>query len=172
MDVDFAANPFYMTVNQSTNLPIGGFNYDLQKVIASKGEITFNYVLVSNKPTYLPWSSRLKKVLRHVDIYGNDLWSDTVDRRQNGLGFPYGVQDKSLVLITQINLEKKSNVWGFFLPFDSGLWFAILALVLFNGIVLWVVNISPGERESLGSFAVVKHVYKSFMTFTTSTDLG
>lgn len=78
----------YMQVNNVTGQwkPMSGFMLNVQNYIAQKYKVNFNYVVV--KEPSVSWSKHLPNVLKKVDIYANNAFSDTTERR--GLGItPY-----------------------------------------------------------------------------------
>lgn len=163
---------FYMDVNGSSGLPISGFIYDLQNEISSRGSFTFEYVLVPTKPKYMTWTAWLSEVLDHVDIYGNNVYADSKERRISRLGFPAALVDSSLVLVTKQSVVSTSNEWGFLEPFTNRLWYVLVSIITFNGIVLWFVNESSKGPETNGRLFVFKCIYNSITAFTGAGELG
>lgn len=119
----YLASPaVYMQVSNVTGQPMSGFMYDLESYIASTYGINFKFIAIPSPASKESWTSRLVKVLPYVDIFANNAFSDTVDRRSKGIGFTQGITDASLVLVA-IQKEKVTvNFWSFLLPFTNDLW--------------------------------------------------
>jgi len=152
----------------ASGVPFSGYLYDLQNELATRGQFKFEYILLPSKPKYLSWTAELAQSLAHIDIFGNDVYADTIERRVAGLGFPAAIGDKSLVLIAQLSLVSASDVWSFLQPFSNNLWAVLFAICIVNGVALWIVN---GDLQSFSIFSIVHSIYISFATFTGGTDL-
>lgn len=151
---------FYTNVSGNTGQPTKGFMYYIQNQIASRGGFKFQYVLVPGLPTGMSWTGRLPQILSHLDLYGNNWYSDTIDRRQARIGFTQSIVDASLVLITVETIDKtETTFWSFLKPFTFELWAVIVAVVIFNGIFHWIID--PHEGLSL-----FRSVYLSIGTLT------
>jgi hypothetical protein len=152
-----------MHVSNVTGKPIGGFMYDLQKMISERGNFTFDYVLVPNLPSSYTTTTWLKKILPHVDMYANNWYSDTSDRRASGIGFTRKVVDASLLLVTyQTITEPSADTFSYLSPFTNSLWLCIFGVVFFNGFLHWVINPATynGRPQTL-----VRSVYLSLAEF-------
>lgn len=167
---------FYMIVNGTIGRPQGGFMLSLQQAIAQRGGFEFQYVLVPSKPPGMSWTIRLNQILPFVDMYGNNFYTDSVDRRSAGIGFTPEIVDASLVLVTAVtSRSSSSNFFGknqdnsietyfsFLAPFTNRLWMVILAIIVSNGVLHWLIDPSHHREKHITLF---RSLYLSLVTFT------
>jgi len=151
-----------MTVNVSgiTGYPLSGFDFDLQKAIAKRGGFTFQYVLVDDPSPTESFTHWLSSLVPNVDIVATDWYSDTVTRRNSGLGFTGQVVDASLTLITiQSSSNAQTDYWSFASPFTPELWGALIALLAVNALIMFFFG---GDEDT----TLFKNFYLSFSSFT------
>lgn len=160
---------FYMSVNATNGIPTGGFMFALEKEIQKRGSFEFEYVLVPNIPTGMSWTTRLNQILPHLDMYANNFYSDTVERRSGGLGFSQQILDASVIFITPISqTRQRAEVnFTFVLPFTWKMWACVLAVVLGNGLVSWAINPTVHRNKKVTLF---RTLYSSWGTFTGKED--
>lgn len=145
----------YMKKDKTTNLPIGGFIYDLQQEVAKIGNFRFEYVLVPNMSSFNSNMEAFEAVLPFVDYFGNEVYSDTINKRSKRFEFSSNILDQSLQLITMESSTKSSIDYNAFLkPFTYSMWSTILGVLIINAIVNWFlsekqINSEKNDTESL-----------------------
>jgi hypothetical protein len=94
-------------------------------------------------------------------------WDRTVARIANGISFPEGFLDSSLILIQNKQNSSQPVVFGFFLPFQAGVWALILIVLIMTGLIYFIM-----ERIDMHSDAQPletepgQTVYLSFIVLT------
>ena len=149
-----------MTVNASATKgnPLSGFDFDLQNAIAKRGGFTFHYVLVDDPGPTESFTHWLSSLVPNVDIVATDWYSDTITRRNVGLGFTQEIVDASLILVTtQSSVDPQLNYWSFATPFAPELWGALIAVLIVQALVMFFFG---GDEDT----TLFKSLYLSICT--------
>lgn len=170
-------NSFFMALNSSSGYPCSkfhgtcgalgpGFMFEIQELIAQKGEFEFEYIQMPYRGTgrtASDYTTYFSQILPYVHFFGPSQYADSADRRIGGISFSYPLVDASLYLVTTTSVSHKANdVWAFALPFVPGLWGIIILVFVFNAVVDWLIQ--GHDHESLSSY-----MYYSLMTLTTKS---
>ena len=154
-----------MTVNSTgtKGFPLSGFDFDLQNAIAQRGGFKFQYVLVDDPGPTESFTHWLTSLVSNADIVATDWYSDTIARRNVGLGFTEELVDASLVLVTTQSTAKGGgmdfwSLWNFLYPFAPKLWGTLAALVFVNALLMFFFT---GSDDT----TLFKNIYMSFSTF-------
>lgn len=102
------SNPFFMQVNSSTGFPYSGYNFDIWTQLAELGQFKIQFVQVPHLTT--TYDALLTQTTPFVDMYGASWYSDTTERRIEGIGFTSTIVDASLVFITSQQMESKVDM--------------------------------------------------------------
>ena len=166
-----ATDPFYLNTS-STGFPASGYMWDVLAEVARRGKFNWVFVIVDGYSNVaakeLPW---LQKVLPRVDMVVNKPYIDLAVNRAAGVGYTLPLLDASLVLITVQSSGRASAPWFSFLkPFNFTLWACILGVIIFQGVLHYVMN--PVWRSDGSKVSLFIVVFKSLGTFTGSTSQG
>lgn len=143
--VQYPGDPFYMNLT-SAGVPVGGLMLALQKEIARRGQFTFKYLLLPSQPADMSFTTYIQEVVPHVDVFGDNWYSDTSQRRILGQGFFRRVRDASLQLIAPNAIEPPpfQGIWTLFAPFSWGLWGIIFMIVVVTGLIHYLAVRNEG----------------------------
>lgn len=120
---------------------------------------------INNNQTWgeiLHWSTMV------FDISMNE-WERSTKRVGRGTSFPEGFLDSSTIVV-QLHKEKKldwNQIWTFLLPFEPGVWWSILAVSVFTGLLYYLLEkLDTGADDSNIEGDAGAAMYFSFITFT------
>jgi hypothetical protein len=114
------------------------------------------------------WTDLLEWEIDHFDIAA-EYWGRSEARMALGISFPKGWYDGSIILAQTKDTSNQDNssFWSFLLPFDGKVWLAIIAAILFTGLMYFVlerVNVESDERELENKPAAA--IFLAALTFT------
>ena len=169
--VEPGTKTFEMKVNQSTGQPNGGFSYSLQQAIATTGGFKFKYIPVPNRPAGVNVTTWLLQIAPFVDLFADRHYSDTTDRRSQGLAFTVGFEDASAVLVTTvITAQPPLKIFNFATPFSHQLWLLICMTILFNAVIHWLLHIyDPDTRCSNVTGKFIDTFFRTIYSFTNAS---
>ena len=156
---------FYMKVDNRSGLPLSGYMVDVHNALMKKGGFTFEYILVPNIPNGESWTTRLLEILPYVDLYANNWYSDTMERRMVGIALTQPIVDASLQLITVTEVGIiKFMPDGFLGPFSHEVWLLLLALMIYHSCLYHVFHLDDSVHKA--QFPYWRTLYRSFTLFT------
>ena len=169
--VEPGTQPFEMKVNQTTGQPTGGFSYSLQQAIAATGGFKFKYIPVPNRPAGVNITTWLLQIAPFVDLFADSQYSDTTDRRAQGLAFTVGFEDASAVLVTTvITAQPQLQIFNFATPFSNALWLLICMTIVFNAFFSWLLHIyDPDTRCSNKIGKLIDTFFRTIYSFTNTS---
>jgi hypothetical protein len=152
-------------IDNVTGEPIQGYAYSVLQELADLAGFDVEYVWVEAATTSIPWEERLFDVLPHVDFFAGKVITDTIDFRANGVGFFHEIKDNPYkIATTQYIVQAPNSLFSFLDPFDAYLWFAILFVIVVNGILRSFISTKEKKDYSLKKTMVT--IYKCFASFT------
>lgn len=100
------------------------------------------------------WTDLLLWEINNFDL-AVDYWARSAERMAMGVSFPHGWYDGSIVLAFMQsgngqNHDETVNLWSFLQPFEASVWLAIVAAIVFTGIVYFLLermNANADERQ-------------------------
>ena len=161
------SNKLHMAINQSTGYPYAGFMYDIQKSLATLGNFKIKYVQVPKRSS-LDYSLFFQKITPLIDFYGASWYSDSTDRRISGIGFTSTIIDASLLFVTKQSIEQQTDLFAFAYPFNTRLWLVIVAILIFNGAMQWLLREKKREHEHT---TLLTYLYLSCASFPGSESI-
>jgi hypothetical protein len=165
-------NNYIIRVSSSTLKPYGGFIYDVLTEIESRSGIKFQYVALPSPTVNQTSETYMVEVLGHVDLYADNLYSDTVARRAYGLSFLGAFVESSTVLITKesVNKQKELDIFSFAAPFSGTLWGCLMVAIFLNGVLHWLLETyDPKSKGFAKQFTFLESIYRSIGCFTGTT---
>jgi Ligand-gated ion channel len=88
------------------------------------------------------WSDLLYWSVDVFDI-SCEVWGHSIERISNGVSFPAGWYDSSIVFSQYLkpkDEQKVINIWAYLTPFSISLWFLLLLFLVVTGILYWAVE--------------------------------
>ena len=144
----------------STAAPTGwvGMNPDLFKRIADMLGFTFEIRDMGYPQGNESWTDLLLRAVNDADLTG--CWWVHGASRNDNVFFLRGHVDSSTSLVAVMQVVEKGedqkfreSFYNFMMPFDNGLWVMILLMVIFSGVVDYIVESQrlPGETKLTAS---------------------
>lgn len=95
------------------------------------------------------WTDLLLWGTDYFDVYA-DWYARTIDRLHMGVTFPEGFYDSSylLVAIDEQPEEASINLWQWLEPFDTSVWYCIIATIIFSGVLYQLLDHIPPNHVS------------------------
>ncbi|KAJ7981796.1 Glutamate receptor [Quillaja saponaria] len=113
-----------------------GFVIDLFKSTVEKMPYPLPYTLISFNGTY---DDLVKQVfLKNFDVVVGDV--AVVGRRLQYVEFTYPFTVSEVVMIVPVRPETSNKAWLFMKPFTKTLWILIVAVNVYNGFVVWLIE--------------------------------
>ena len=97
------------------------------------------------------------------------LWTNTIDRVNQGISFPRGWYDSSIILVGfKPQNQSELNVWSFLEPFSAGVWCLILATVIFSGFIYWWMERydEESDEQELDGARPTQNLFYAAIAFT------
>jgi len=115
------------------------------------------------------WSDMLEWEVQNFDIAA-DYWGRSEERIARGISFPKGWYDGSIILATSLEPDDDkgfTSYWGFLEPFDVGVWIAIIAIIIFTGLMYFVLERLNFQSDELAlEEDLLAATFFSALTFT------
>jgi len=116
------------------------------------------------------WTDILLWATEVVDI-SMEKWAHTVDRLSEGVAFPVGFFDSSMVLGEVFEPSQNKPVvdlWSFLKPFEANLWGTIVATITFSGMLYWAIERwnRDAEKRDPDNKSFGAAVFYAAMSFT------
>jgi hypothetical protein len=96
------------------------------------------------------------------------IWSNSIQRVNEGVAFPEGFFDSSIILVgEQETSTSKLNVWSFLEPFTAGVWVMIAVTLVVSGLIYWWMERynEDSDRQELGK-TPTEPIYMAALSFT------
>ena len=169
--VEPGTDAFEMSVNQTTGQPKSGYTYALQQNIATTGGFKIKYIPVPNRPVGVNVTTWLLQIAPFVDLFADRHYSDTTERRSQGLGFTVGFEDASPVLVTTVVTGQPAlQIFNFATPFSTNLWLLICMTIIFNSIIHWLLHVyDPDTRCSNKMVKFIDTFFRTIYSFTNAS---
>jgi len=138
-----ASSPDYLLAVNGNSRPSSGFIFQVMELVAQLGGFSLNWVQTPI-PGNMTLTTYLYRSLLHptgIDLATDIVYSDLVDRRNNGVQFTQPVADNSVILVTTFHQKTvAASIMAFASPFDNYVWMSIMLCVCFNGALFTVIE--------------------------------
>lgn len=126
-----------------------------------------SFLAVELPPPDKSWSDLLVWETTHFDIAA-DYWARSAARMREGVAFPHGWYDGSIVMVTrQIVKEEPFDPKSFLVPFEYSVWLAILAAIFITGMAYFFLErMNAGTDERALEDKPLMALFIAALTFT------
>jgi Ligand-gated ion channel len=171
-------NSFFTLVNGKIKENDPGLYVVLLDELARRAGFTWRNRFAAIKPLDFrihgnkTWADLLYWEVEHFDIAA-DYWARSPDRMAQGVSFPHGWYDTSMILVTSENDTGSINLWKFLTPFEINVWIMILVGIVFTGMMYFIL-----ERLDSGTDALqldekpITTIFLAAITFTGHYELS
>lgn len=113
------------------------------------------------------WADLLEWETETFDL-SVERWARSVDRMARSVSFPEGWYDASIIMVSRVRSNESAfNAWSFLTPFETGVWFLIIATIIFTGFMYWLLTkVHDRADERRLSSRPVDAIFLSALTFT------
>jgi hypothetical protein len=125
----------------------------------------------SSQDGNMTWSDLLYWSVDVFDI-SCEVWGHSTERISNGVSFPAGWYDSSIVFAQYLQPKdelKVINIWAYLTPFSTNLWLLLLLFLVFTGILYWTVEwleAKSDERSNHQDDNIIICIYNAAMVVT------
>jgi hypothetical protein len=118
------------------------------------------------------WADLLYWEVENFDIAA-DYWARSPDRMAQGVSFPHGWYDTSMILVTSEHDTGSINLWKFLTPFEINVWIMILVGILFTGLMYFILErLDSGTDDLHLDEKPITTIFLAAITFTGHYELS